>query len=291
MANSKSFVLLLVVIALVIGAFSLFRVSEWEKAIMFRLGEIVTAEFEPGLHFKIPFINNVRTFDGRLITLDVEPERFLTAEKKNVIVDSFVMWRIADTSRYYTAVMGDERNANQRLEQVIKDGMRSQFSKRSINEVISGERDTIMRNLTVSANEQAGEIGIEIVDVRVKRVDLPSEVSSSVYSRMQAERTRVAKEFRSQGQEEAEKIRARADRERQIIIANAYRQAEETRGEGDALAAEIYAEAYNQNRDFYGFTRSMKAYRESFRKSNDLMLLEPGSEFFEYFNSAQGASQ
>lgn len=291
MANSKSFVLLLVVIALVIGAFSLFRVSEWEKAIMFRLGEIVTAEFEPGLHFKIPFINNVRTFDGRLITLDVEPERFLTAEKKNVIVDSFVMWRIADTSRYYTAVMGDERNANQRLEQVIKDGMRSQFSKRSINEVISGERDTIMRNLTVSANEQAREIGIEIVDVRVKRVDLPSEVSSSVYSRMQAERTRVAKEFRSQGQEEAEKIRARADRERQIIIANAYRQAEETRGEGDALAAEIYAEAYNQNRDFYGFTRSMKAYRESFRKSNDLMLLEPGSEFFEYFNSAQGASQ
>ena len=291
MANSKSFVLLLVVIALVIGAFSLFRVSEWEKAIMFRLGEIVTAEFEPGLHFKIPFINNVRTFDGRLITLDVEPERFLTAEKKNVIVDSFVMWRIADTSRYYTAVMGDERNANQRLEQVIKDGMRSQFSKRSINEVISGERDTIMRNLTVSANEQAREIGIEIVDVRVKRVDLPSEVSSSVYSRMQAERTRVAKEFRSQGQEEAEKIRARADRERQIIIANAYRQAEETRGEGDALAAEIYAEAYNQNRDFYGFTRSMKAYRESFRKSNDLMLLEPGSEFFEYFNSAQGALQ
>jgi membrane protease subunit HflC len=291
MANSKSFVLLLVVIALVIGAFSLFRVSEWEKAIMFRLGEIVTAEFEPGLHFKIPFINNVRTFDGRLITLDVEPERFLTAEKKNVIVDSFVMWRIADTSRYYTAVMGDERNANQRLEQVIKDGMRSQFSKRSINEVISGERDTIMRNLTVSANEQAREIGIEIVDVRVKRVDLPSEVSSSVYSRMQAERTRVAKEFRSQGQEEAEKIRARADRERQIIIANAYREAEETRGEGDALAAEIYAEAYNQNRDFYGFTRSMKAYRESFRKSNDLMLLEPGSEFFEYFNSAQGASQ
>lgn len=291
MANSKSFVLLLVVIALVIGAFSLFRVSEWEKAIMFRLGEIVTAEFEPGLHFKIPFINNVRTFDARLITLDVEPERFLTAEKKNVIVDSFVMWRIADTSRYYTAVMGDERNANQRLEQVIKDGMRSQFSKRSINEVISGERDTIMRNLTVSANEQAREIGIEIVDVRVKRVDLPSEVSSSVYSRMQAERTRVAKEFRSQGQEEAEKIRARADRERQIIIANAYREAEETRGEGDALAAEIYAEAYNQNRDFYGFTRSMKAYRESFRKSNDLMLLEPGSEFFEYFNSAQGASQ
>jgi membrane protease subunit HflC len=291
MANSKSFVLLLVLIALVVSAFSLFRVAEWEKAIMFRLGEIITGEFEPGLHFKIPFINNVRTFDGRLITLDVEPERFLTAEKKNVIVDSFVMWRINDPSRYYTAVMGDERNANQRLEQVVKDGMRSEFSKRTINEVVSGERKTIMMNFTESANAQARQIGIEIVDVRVKRVDLPSEVSNSVYSRMQAERTRVAKEFRSQGQEEAEKIRAKADRERQIIIANAYRQAEETRGEGDAIAAEIYAAAYEQNRDFYAFTRSLKAYRESFRNSDNLMLLDPDSEFFEYFNNARGVSE
>ncbi len=289
MANSKSFVLLLVLVALVVGAFSMFRVTEWEKAIMFRLGEIVTAEFKPGLHFKIPFINNVRVFDGRIITLDVAPERFLTAEKKNVIVDSFVMWRIDNTSRYYTAVLGDERHANQRLEQIIKDGMRSQFSRRTINDVISGERGTIMRNLTEDANQQAQEIGISIVDVRVKRVDLPAEVSNSVYSRMQAERTRVAKEFRSQGKEEAEKIRANADRQHQVIIANAYRDAEETRGEGDALAAEIYADAYNQDQGFYAFTRSLKAYRSSFRNSNNLMLLEPDSEFFEYFNGTPGA--
>jgi membrane protease subunit HflC len=284
MANRLGFIVVLALVLLVTGVFSMYQVAEWEKAIMFRLGEIVKTDVKPGLHFKIPFVNNVRKFDGRRLTLDVEPERFLTVEKKNVIVDSFVMWRIADAKRFYTAVMGDERNARQRLEQIVKDGMRGQFSKRTVNQVVSEERDTITKDLTIAASAQAGQIGIEIVDVRVKRVDLPSEVSNSVYRRMQAERSRVAKEFRSQGAELAEKIRAGADRQRQVLIAEAYREAEQTRGEGDARAADIYAQAFNKDKDFYAFFRSLRAYQESFDGSNDLMLLTPDGEFFEYFN-------
>ena len=284
MANRLGFIVVLALVVLVTGVFSMYQVAEWEKAILFRLGEIVKTDVQPGLHFKIPFVNNVRKFDGRRLTLDVEPERFLTVEKKNVIVDSFVMWRIADAKRFYTAVMGDERNARQRLEQIVKDGMRGQFSKRTVNQVVSEERDTITKDLTIAASAQAGQIGIEIVDVRVKRVDLPSEVSNSVYRRMQAERSRVAKEFRSQGAELAEKIRAGADRQRQVLIAEAYREAEQTRGEGDARAAEIYAQAFSKDKDFYAFFRSLRAYQESFDGSNDLMLLTPDGEFFEYFN-------
>lgn len=284
MANRMGFIVVLALVLLVTGAFSMYQVAEWEKAILFRLGEIVKTDVQPGLHFKLPFVNNVRKFDGRILTLDVEPERFLTVEKKNVIVDSFVMWRIADAKRFYTAVMGDERNARQRLEQTIKDAMRGQFSKRTVNQVVSGERDTIMKDLTVDVSAQAGQIGIEIVDVRVKRVDLPSEVSDSVYRRMQAERSRVAKTFRSQGAEEAEKIRAGADRKRQVLIADAYREAEQTRGKGDARAAEIYANAFSKDKEFYAFFRSLRAYQESFDGSNDLMLLTPDGEFFEYFN-------
>jgi len=284
MANRLGFIVVLALVVLVTGVFSMYQVAEWEKAILFRLGEIVKTDVQPGLHFKIPFVNNVRKFDGRRLTLDVEPERFLTVEKKNVIVDSFVMWRIADAKRFYTAVMGDERNARQRLEQIVKDGMRGQFSKRAVNQVVSEERDTITKDLTIAASAQAGQIGIEIVDVRVKRVDLPSEVSNSVYRRMQAERSRVAKEFRSQGAELAEKIRAGADRQRQVLIAEAYREAEQTRGEGDARAAEIYAQAFNKDKEFYAFFRSLRAYQESFDGSNDLMLLTPDGEFFEYFN-------
>jgi len=284
MANRLGFIVVLALVVLVTGVFSMYQVAEWEKAILFRLGEIVKTDVQPGLHFKIPFVNNVRKFDGRRLTLDVEPERFLTVEKKNVIVDSFVMRRIADAKRFYTAVMGDERNARQRLEQIVKDGMRGQFSKRTVNQVVSEERDTITKDLTIAASAQAGQIGIEIVDVRVKRVDLPSEVSNSVYRRMQAERSRVAKEFRSQGAELAEKIRAGADRQRQVLIAEAYREAEQTRGEGDARAAEIYAQAFNKDKEFYAFFRSLRAYQESFDGSNDLMLLTPDGEFFEYFN-------
>ena len=289
MTNSKAFFLLLGLVAVVIASFSMFRVAEWEKAIMFRLGEIRQSEFEPGLHFKIPFINNVRKFDGRIFTQDVEPERFLTVEKKNVIVDSFIMWRIADVKRYYTAVSGDERNARLRLEQVVKDGMRGEFSKRTINEVVSGERDMIMQDLTKNADRQAQQIGISIQDVRIKRIDLPADVNDSVYRRMQAERARVAKEFRSRGFEEAEKIRANADRQRQVILAEAYRESEQVRGEGDARAAELYAQAYGKDKDFYSFTRSLKAYEQSFLQTGDILVLEPEGEFFDYFNRAQGA--
>ena len=288
MANAKGFMLVVTLVVLVTGAFSMYQVTEWEKAMLFRLGEIVKTDVQPGLHFKFPFVNNVRKFDGRILTLDVEPERFLTAEKKNVIVDSFVMWRIDDVERFYTAVLGDERNARQRLEQVIKDAMRGEFSKRTVSEVVSGDRDTMMKSLIVDANEQASQIGISIIDVRVKRVDLPSEVSNSVYRRMQAERSRVAKEFRSQGMEAAERIRADADRQRQVLIANAYRDAEQLRGEGDARAAETYAEAYGKDSEFYSFYRSLQAYQESFDGGNNMMLLEPDSEFFQYFNESRG---
>jgi membrane protease subunit HflC len=284
MANVKGFFLVLVLIGATIAAFSMFTVTEWEKVVMFRLGEIRKSDYNPGLHFKIPFINNVRKFDARVLTLDVEPERFLTVEKKNVIVDSFVMWRIDDVERYYTAVLGNERNARLRLEQIVKDGMRSLFGKRTINEVISGERKEVMIKLTEDTNRQANQIGISIVDVRVKRIDLPEEVSDSVYRRMQAERSRVAKEFRSEGAEEAEKIRAAADRKRQILIAEAYRDAERIRGAGDAIAADTYAKAYGKDSEFYAFYRSLKAYRQTFAKGNDLLLLEPDSEFFQYFN-------
>jgi len=289
MANGKVLaVVLALVIAVFIGISSMFQVAAWEKAVLFRLGEIVRTDIQPGLHFKTPFINNVRKFDGRILTLDVEPERFLTVEKKNVIVDSFVMWRIDDVRRFYTAVMGDERNARQRLEQIVKDGMRGLFSKRTVNEVVSGERSTIMKALVADASTQAEEIGIQIVDIRVKRVDLPAEVSNSVFRRMQAERARVAKEFRSQGAEEAEKIRADADRQRQVLIAEAYSEAEQIRGQGDATAAEVYAKAYGADEDFYAFFRSMQAYRQSFDSGNDMMLLEPEGEFFEYFSGAKG---
>lgn len=289
MANGKvlAFVLALV-IALFVGVSSMFQVAAWEKAVLFRLGEIVRTDIQPGLHFKVPFINNVRKFDGRILTLDVDPERFLTVEKKNVIVDSFVMWRIADVRRFYTAVMGDERNARQRLEQIVKDGMRGLFSKRTVTEVVSGERSTIMKELVDDASAQAEEIGIQIVDIRVKRVDLPAEVSNSVFRRMQAERARVAKEFRSEGAEEAEKIRADADRQRQVLIAEAYSEAEQIRGQGDATAADVYARAYGADEDFYAFFRSLQAYRHSFDDGNDMMLLEPGGEFFEYFSGSKG---
>jgi membrane protease subunit HflC len=282
------FVLVLALAAALVAGFSMYQVGQWEKALLFRLGEILSTDIKPGLHFKIPVYNNVRKYDGRLLTLDVDPERFLTVEKKNVIVDSFVMWRIADVGRYYTAVLGDQRHAGRRLEQIIKDGMRGEFSKRTINEVVSGVRDEIMVKLTQDANRQARAIGIEIVDVRVKRVDLPAEVSNSVYRRMQAERARVAKEFRSQGAEEAEKIRADADRQRQVLIANAYRDAEQTRGQGDARAAEIYANAYSKDKEFYSFYRSLQAYKQSFQQGQDMMLLQPDGEFFEYFNGAKG---
>jgi membrane protease subunit HflC len=288
MSNVRSFGLMALIAALVLLYFSVFIVKEWEKAILFRLGEVVRADYEPGLHFKIPFITNVRKFDARIFSLDVEPERFLTVEKKNMIVDSYVKWRIQDVTRFYTAVQGDERQAQQRLTQIIKDGMRGEFGNRTVNEVVSGERIQIMNLLKANADDQARTIGIRIVDVRIKRIDLPAEVSDSVYRRMRAERERVAKDFRSRGMEAAERIKADADRQRQVLLAEAYRDAETLRGEGDATAANIYALAYGQDTEFYSMHRSLGAYRRTFQSQNDLLVLEPDSEFFEYFGNAQG---
>jgi len=268
---------------LVLISTSVFTVAETERAIKFQLGEIVGTDFKPGIHFKIPFINNVKKFDSRILTMDSTPERFLTAEKKNVIVDSFVKWRIADVKTFYTTVAGDVLQGNIRLDQIIKDAFRSEFSKREIKQLVSTDRSTIREALITNVSPQALKLGISIVDVQVKRIDLPNEVSSSVYQRMEAERARVAREFRSQGSEAAERIRADADKQREIILANAYRDSEVLRGEGDAKAAEIFANTFSQDQDFYAFYRSMIAYKQSLGKSGNIMVLEPDSDFFKFF--------
>jgi membrane protease subunit HflC len=264
---------------------SVFTVGETERVIKFQLGEIVGADFQPGLHFKIPFLNNVKKFDSRILTMDSTPERFLTAEKKNVIVDSFVKWRIGDVKTFYTTVAGDVNQANIRLDQIIKDSFRSEFSKREIKQLVSTDRSAIREALITNVSPHAAKLGITIVDVQVKRIDLPSEVSSSVYQRMEAERARVAREFRSQGSEAAERIRADADKQREIILANAYRDSEILRGEGDAKAAEISAKTFGDDSDFYAFYRSMIAYKQSLGKSGNIMVLEPNSDFFKYFKN------
>jgi len=275
--------LILVVAILIIGSMAFFTVNETQKAIMFKFGEIVSTDFDPGLHGKIPFVNNVRKFDARIQTMDARPERYLTSEKKNVIVDAFVKWKIDNVSKFYTATGGDIERANIRLSQIIKDGLRGEFGKRTIRDVVSGERNQIMDILTVEANKQAQEFGIDIVDVRIKRIDLDKQISESVYRRMEAERERVAKELRAQGEQEAETIRAKADRERTVILAEAFRKAEEIRGEGDQEAASIYATAYNQDKEFYAFYRSLNAYRSSFDTKEDILVLQPDSEYFKYF--------
>ena len=281
------FIGIIVAAVLFVGSFALFSVNEREKAIMFRLGEIMRSDFEPGLHFKLPIVNNVRKFDSRVLTMDANPEEYLTSEKKNVIVDSFVKWRIRDVATYFKTMGGDESRANIRISQIIKDGLRNEFGKRTIQEAVSGERSQIMNNLQITANAQVEEFGIDIVDVRIKRIDLPRDVSSSVYDRMDAERSRVAKDFRSRGAEEAERIRADADRQSQIIIAEAYRDSEQVKGEGDAKAASIYADAYTKDSEFYAFYRSLNAYRTSFNSKSDIVILEPDTDFFKYFNAQQ----
>lgn len=274
-------------IGLVLLSLSTFTVDQREYAIVFRLGEIVSVKKSPGLYFKIPLVENVRYFEKRIVTLDwVEPDRFITSEKKNVLVDSFVKWRIIDPAKYYVSVRGDERQAEARLSQTVNDGLRAEFGKRTIHEVVSGERDKIMEILRQKADREARQMGIEVLDVRVKRVDLPEEVSGSVYQRMEAERKRVANELRSQGAGAAEKIRADADKQREVIIAEAYREAQKTKGEGDAKAAEIYAAAYGKNPEFYAFYRSLEAYRNSFRNKSDVLVLQPDSEFFKYMRDS-----
>ncbi|MGR9115457.1 MAG: protease modulator HflC [Gammaproteobacteria bacterium] len=273
--------------ALILGSMSVFYVGESEKTIKFRLGEIVESDYRPGLHFKLPFINNVSAFDARVLTLDAKSERFLTSEKKNVIVDSFVKWRIGDVGLFYTTMGGDEYQTNLRLDQIMKDAMRGEFGLRTIKELVSEDRGDLRQVLMAKLSPVAREYGIELVDIRIKRIDLPDEVSNSVYRRMEAERERVAREFRSQGAESAEQISAQADKEREIILANAYRESEKIRGRGDAKAAEIYAASYGKNEEFYAFHRSLNAYQASFENTTDTMVLEPKSDFFKYFSKEQ----
>ena len=277
----------IVVTVLVVVAMSMFTVDQRQYALVFQLGEVKRIITEPGLNFKIPMIQNVRYFDRRILTLDNnDPERFITSEKKNVLVDSFVKWRIIDPKLYYISVGGDEARAKTRLNQTVNAGLREEFGKRTVHDVISGERDRIMEDMRVKADADARKIGVQIVDVRLKRVELPNEVSEAVYRRMEAERKRVANELRSEGAAEAEKIRADADRQREVIIANAYRDAQKIKGDGDAQATAIYAQAFNQNPEFYAFYRSLEAYRGSFKNKSDLLVVEPNSEFFKYMKGA-----
>ncbi|MCU0803477.1 MAG: protease modulator HflC [Burkholderiales bacterium] len=278
-----------VVAAIVLASMSLFTVDQRENAIVFQLGEIKHIVKEPGLHVKLPLIQNVRDFDMRIHTLDTpDTERFITSEKKNVLVDSFVKWRIGDVKQYYVSVAGDEARAQTRLQQTVNSALREEFGKRTVQDVVSGERDKIMQVVRDKVTDDAKKIGVEIVDVRLKRVELPAEVSESVYRRMEAERRAVASELRSQGFSEAEKIRAEADREREVIIAEAYRDAQRLKGDGDAKAAAVYARAFGENPEFYSFYRSLEAYRSSMRGKGDTLILEPNSEFFRYFKSPGG---
>jgi len=282
-------ILIGVVALLLILSMSMFVVDQRQNSIVFRLGEVVAIQKQPGLYFKVPLLDNVRFFDVRILTIDTaEPERFLTSEKKNVLVDLFVKWRITDVRNYYTSVGGDELRAQTRLLQTINDGLRAEFGNRTVHDVVSGERDKIMDLMRKKANEDASKIGVEVLDVRLKRVDLPQEVSGSVYGRMEAERKRVANELRSTGAAESEKIRADADKQKEVILAEAYRDAQRIKGDGDAKASAIYAKAFQDNPEFYAFYRSLEAYKASFRNKSDMMVLDPNSEFLRYMRTPGG---
>lgn len=288
MQNRFSTILMLSLVVLLVLSGSVFEVDQRERALLFQLGEIKKAEFTPGLHFKLPFVQSVQRLDARLQTLDNQTENFLTSEKKNVEVDYYIKWRIADPRQYYRATGGKEIVATERLSSIINRGLRDEFGARSIQQVVSSDREGMMQALEKSAADKVKELGIEIADVRIKSINLPREVSDSVYDRMTAERKRVAADLRAKGAEQYEKISADADRDAQVLIADAYRDAEKTRGEGDAKAAAIYARAYGQDADFYQFYRSLQAYRESFKTGQDVMVLEPDSAFFRTFKNGAG---
>jgi membrane protease subunit HflC len=284
--NYASAILVVLVAIFLLATSSLYIVDQRQQAILFQLGEVVDVKTSPGLYFKIPVAQNVRYFDSRILTMDTaEPERFITSEKKNVLVDLFVKWRIVDVKQYYISVRGDEMLAQTRLSQTVNSSLRDEFGNRTVHDVVSGERDKIMEIMRQKADADARKIGVEVVDVRLKRVDLPQEVSESVYRRMEAERKRVANELRSTGAAESEKIRADADRQREVILAEAYRQAQEIKGEGDAKASGIYASAFQPNPEFYAFYRSMEAYKQSFKNKSDMLVLEPNAEFFKYMKN------
>ena len=288
MKKSSIFISALSLIAVIIISQSIFVVSEIERAVKLRFGEIVQFDLEPGLHFKWPIVNSVRYFDSRILTLDAQPQRYLTSEKKALMVDSFIKWRIKDVAKYFTTTGGDEERAKRLLSQRVDTGLRNEFGVRTVKEVVSGERDQLMNSLTSMLDGIAQEeLGVEVIDLRVKRIDLPLEVSESVYNRMRTERERLARELRAQGNEVAEKIRATADKDKTIILADAYREAEETRGNGDAKATATYAEAYSKDPEFYDFTRSLKAYQATFQSKGDILLIDPDSDFFKYLDNSK----
>ena len=277
-----------IILLLILLALSTFTVDQRESALVFRLGEIVAVKQEPGLYFKAPLIDNARFYDKRILTFDSPvPDRFITSEKKNVLVDSYIKWRIIDPAKYYVSVNGDERQAERRLTQTVNDGLRAEFGKRTIQEVVSGERSTIMDIIKQRADKESAKIGIQIIDVRLRRVDLPKEVSESVYQRMEAERKSVANELRSQGFADSEKIRADADKQKNIIITEAYKKAQTIKGEGDASAARIYADTFSKNKNFYDFYRSLEAYKKSFKSKEDIMVLDADTEFFKHLNGTK----
>ncbi len=286
MNRSAAAFLVSAVVALLVLSMSLYTVDQRKAAIKFQLGEVVSMETTPGLYFMVPLLQNVRLFDTRIQTYDTkDAERFLTAENKNVLVDSFVKWRVIDVRQYYVSVRGDPVAAEARISQTVNDALRAEFAKRTVHDVVSGEREKIMETVAEKVDKDVKNIGVEVVDVRLKRVDLVPEISSDVYRRMESERKRVANELRSTGSAEGEKIKADADRQKQVIVAEAYRDAQRIKGEGDAQAARIYAEAYGRNAEFYSFYRSLEAYRAALRNKGDVMLLEPNSDFFKYLKN------
>ena len=291
--SQRAFSGLIAVVAIVFLAYNtLFVVSARERAVQLRFGQVVRENIEPGLHWKLPFVDKIKVFDGRLQTLDVPSERFLTLEKKAVIVDSYIKWKIHDVYAFYKSTAGDLMRANTLLAQRAESRMRNKFGGLTLNEVVSGQRDELMDDITRSLDDVAQtELGVSVVDVRVKRIDLPPQVSDSVFERMSSEREKEAQEYRSKGKEMAEGIMANADREKRIVMANAYKKAEIIRGEGDAKAADIYASAYRQDPEFYAFYRSLQAYKSSFNDSGDILLLEPDNDFFKYLNSMKGSKK
>jgi membrane protease subunit HflC len=288
MSNKSLIALIAAAVLALVGWNCFYIVLQTEKAVLLQFGRIVEADVQPGLHVKIPYVNQVRKFDARLLTLDTPTQRFLTLEKKAVMVDSFAKWRVADAERFYTATSGMKQIADERLSRRLESGLRDQFGKRTLHEVVSGERDALMADITQLLDRMARrELGIEVLDVRVKAIDLPKEVNRSVFERMSTEREREAREHRAKGRELAEGIRADADRQRRVLLAEAYRESEELRGQGDAQAAAIYAKVYGQDPEFYAFHRSLQAYRESFAGKRDVMVLDPKGDFFRYLEKAR----
>ncbi|MEW5837342.1 MAG: protease modulator HflC [Pseudomonadota bacterium] len=286
----KNYLMPLLALLFFVMSSAVFTVSEYDRVVLFRLGEIVKTDYTPGLHFKLPFLTNIKRFDGRLQALNAPPERYLTSEKKNVIVDAFIQWRISDVATFYRSTRGDDRLASSRLTQIVRDGMKNQFSAMTVTEAVSGARGEITERTRQAANVEASKLGIEIVAVRILRIDLPPEVSESVYRRMEKERATVARGFRSRGEEQARRITAEADRQREEILAQAYAESQVIRGQGDARAAATYTAAFSQDPEFFEFYRSLQAYGKAFADKSDVLVLQPDSDFFRFFNSPNAAA-